>query len=432
MRNTLAVLALLLLPAVSAATTVVEVAPRVFLVEDHTLPIVTVKTLFENAGSAYDPASKSGLANYISSMLDEGAGDMDSLAYHNALEGSAIRFGIDAQEDTLTVGIQTLTEYKDTAFRLYDLALSRPRFDADAITRMRAALTSSLRQFEEDPGYLASREWKKQAYPNHPYGNPRRGTPESIAAITRADLDGYFKAHIACGPRIVSVVGDITSDEVKKWLASSPLKAGDCAAKAAAVADRVVADGAAQPVRVPIAVPQTVVTASLPGMLRGDANYYAMVVLNHIFGGGTLTARLGRELRETHGLAYYAESETSTLDHTGFITVQFATRNDAADKALALFREQLQKIAGEGVTSQELAEAKSYLTGSFPLQIDNQGALANYLLIMEHFHLGHDYLDQRNVRINAVTLEQVNAAAHSVFTHPPLIVMAGPVKGKNP
>ncbi len=425
-RMLLCLCCVLLTESASAVTHVQEVSPGVWLIEDHTLPIVTVKVTFENSGAAYDPEGKKGLASFVSDMLDEGAGDMDSLAFHSALESSAIRFGADAQEDIFTVSVQTLSEYKDRAWGLLNLALSKPRFDADAVERIRSGIESELRQVEEDPGYLASLNWKRLAFPGHPYASPRRGTLASIAAMKAEDLREYVKTHFSCSTKIVAVVGDVTAQEVKQWLSASPANvSAACNQITPAVADIAVADGGAVPVFVGVNVPQTVVAASLPGVMRNDPRYYAVVVLNHILGGGSLTARLGKEIRDKRGLAYYAESELTALDHTGYISVQFATRAAQAHEAVTVFKAELGKISTDGVTKEELMDAKSYLTGSFPLQIDTQGALADYLLSMQHYHLGPDYLEKRNSLIEAVTLEQVNDMAKTLLSHPPLIVMAG-------
>lgn len=416
-------LALLAGPALAAAR-VQEVAPGAWLIEDHTLPIVTVKITFENSGAAYDPKDRQGLSAFVSQMLDEGAGDMDSLAFHRTLESAAIHFEADAAEDTFTTGVQTLSEYKKQALDLFTLVLSSPRFDPDAVERIRTGIISGLKEAEEDPGYLASLNWKKAAFAGHPYANSRMGTPASVAAITREDLRAFAKVHFNYGSRRIAIVGDITPQEVKEWLSGPFFKASVRKQISDALTNVTVADGTA-PITVNVPVPQTVVTASLPGVMRGDARYYAVVVLNHILGGDELISRLGKEIRDKRGLAYYAQSEVAELDHVGYVAVQFATRNAKTNAAVEVFLEEIRKISEQGVTSEELADAKSYLTGSFPLQIDNEDALADYLLSMQHNHLGSDYLEKRNSLIQAVTLAQVNAVAKELFSHAPLIVMAG-------
>ena len=358
---------------------------------------------------------------------------MDSLAFHQALENNAIHFGVEAGEDMLVVGVQTLSQFKRRAFELMTLALLHPRFDAAALERMRAADASELKELEEDPDYMASLTWKRLAFPGHPYGRPRRGTFDSLARITTEDLHIYARQHFvfnSCNPALIAVVGDITAKEVTQWLSRLP-SAGACDKRMPVIADVTVKDGGASPVVVAMPVAQTVVTASLPAVKRDSPRYYAVEVLSYILGGNSLTARLGREIRDRRGLAYYAESGVETHDHTGYIAMNFATRNAEATAAIDVFKNTLTTIREQGVTSQELADAKSYMTGSFPLGLDNEPALAGYLIAMQHHHLGIDYMDTRNAAIEAVTLDEVNAASREFMAHTPLIVMAGqPAKEK--
>lgn len=394
-----------------------------WLIEDHTLPIVTVKIAFDRSGSAYDPAGKAGLAAFALQLFDEGAGDLNSLAFNQALEGSAIKVGADTGEDMAVVSLQTLSENRRKALELFALALDHPRFDADAVERIRADIRATLGQMQENPTYLASLHWKEAAFPGHPYASPRRGTTQSVAAITREDLQAYGAKTYGCAEKDVAFVGDISPAEVKAWLESTfPARA--CARATPPVADVTLPDGRDAAILVKKPVPQTVVEASLPSVKRDDPRYYAVTVLNHILGGDSLTSRLGKEIRDRHGLAYYAESDEEALDHAAWLSLHFATRAAKTNEALKLFREQL-ALAAKGVRADEVDDAKRYLTGSFPLQIDNEGALADYLLSMQHHHLGRDYLEKRNRLIDAVTPEQVNAEAKALLSHVPLVVMVG-------
>lgn len=396
----------------------------VWLAEDHALPIVTVKLSFQQSGAAHDGAGKEGIASFLTQMLDEGAGDMDSLAFHQALESKAIRFGADAGQDSITVSIQSLSDHKDEALRLLLLALTRPRFDEEAVERIRASIVSDLTQLEQEPGYLASRAWKTQAFAGHAYEHPRRGTPTSVKSITRDDLHQFAQSHFFAGPApLISVVGDITPDEIRRWnlpaLAPSPTTAP------ATPAEISLPDGKASPHVVSFDVPQTVVVASLPALRRDDPNYYTLQVLNYILGGDSITSRLGSEVRNKRGLAYHIGSAIEVLDHAAFLSVNFATRNDAADQALSVFQDVLKNLAEKGVTPEEVNNAKRYLIGSFPLEHDTQNELAGFLLGIQHFHLGIDYPEKRNSLIEKIQAQDVNALARELLSHPPLVVMAG-------
>jgi len=410
-----------------AAARIVEVegthGQKAWLMEDHSLPIVTVKIEFENSGTAYDEKGKEGLSTFAMQMLTEGAGDMDSLAFNRALEAHAVRLSADADEDSAAVSLRTLSEYKDDAFPLLALVLNKPRFDEDAVERARAGLTSELKEMQENPIYAASLAWKKLAFVGHPYQKPRFGTLESLALIKREDLRKYAGTVLACNRKIISVIGDISADETKKLL-SAILPESNCTLPATTIVNVKPADGK-EPVIMKEAVPQTVIQASLPAVGRNDPQYYAMVALNDIFGGGVFSSRLGEEIRNKRGLAYYAESDIEEFDHAAYISVHSATRNDQAKATVGIFMQEVEKIRDKGVSQAELDAAKRYITGSFPLELDSQATLAEYLTQMQRYHLGMDYLERRNALINAVTLSEVNQLAKTLFSHTPIIVMAG-------
>ena len=291
---------------------------KAWLIEDHTLPIITARVAFENSGVAYDPVGKEGLADFVSNMLDEGAGNLDSLAFHSALESNAIRFGASAGEDTFTASVQTLSRYKDRAFDLFNLALAAPRFDEEAIERVRKGNVSELKELLEDPEYRASLAWKEAAFAGHPYGRPRHGTFESLAHITQGDLKTFASWHFTCSPKVIAVVGDITAREVQDWLIRLPQGQG-CAAMSpfGELKDTSIAPGKDAPILVGMEVPQTVVVAGVPGIRRENPRYYTIEVLNYILGGNSLTSRLGSEIRNKRGLAYYAQSQAEAFDHAG-------------------------------------------------------------------------------------------------------------------
>lgn len=418
---------------VQAITSIQEVsAPngaRAWLMEDHALPIVTLRIDMEGSGSASDPKDKEGLANLAAHLLDEGAGNMDSLAFNKAMEGHAIHFNAEVDEDTLTVGVETLSEFKSNAFDLLALALNKPRFDNGAVERIRTDLVTDIKQMEENPSYVASLKWKGLAFSGHPYAQPKQGTPESLAHVKREDLLKYGAERIVCAPHRIEIVGDMTSSEVSDLL-TKLFPATHCNTTQAEIADVKVADGGA-PIRVKLDIPQTVIQASLPSLMRDDPHYYAMVVLDQVFGGGTLTARLGEEIREKRGLAYYADSDLETMDHSAYMSIRFATRNEQADEAVDVFTKEIDKMRAKGITAAELERAKRYLTGSFALQLDSQASIAAYMSGMQHYKLGIDYLTKRNSKINAVTLDEVNALAKNIFLHKPLIIMVGNTPTKN-
>lgn len=426
-RSTLLMAGLMLLAPVGQASAKIEEVKTasgytVWLSEDHTLPIVTAVLSFERSGSAYDPAGKEGLASFLTQMLDEGSADMDSLTFHQALEKRAIRYGATAGEDTITLSMQTLTEHKNAALTLLLQTVTKPRFDTEAVERIRASIVSDLTQLEEEPDYLASRRWKELAFPAQPYSHPRRGTIASVKALTADDLRLFAAHHFFAGqPPIIAVTGDITAEEIRKW----PLPALAAPATPPMNLSEVALPDGKEPVLVPHDAPQTVVIASLPAIKRNDPRYYSLQVLNHIVGGSSITSRLGAEVRNKRGLAYHIGSSIEEMDHAAFLSVNFATRDAQAKEAVAVFTAVLKELSEKGVTEQEVLDAKHYLTGSFPLEHDTQAELAGFLIGIQRFHLGIHYPEQRNTLIDKVSLTEVNALAKELLSHPPLIVMTG-------
>ncbi|MEI6730768.1 MAG: pitrilysin family protein, partial [Pseudomonadota bacterium] len=299
---------------------------------------------------------------------------------------------------------------------------------------IRAGIVSELKQLGENPDYLVSHKWKQTAFAGHNYKNPRRGDLQSIANIKKVDLSDFSQLFYSpCTPKTIAIVGDITKQEATDFLNKlykSKAFAEEC--KPINSLPQAVIAESKSPIIVKKDIPQSVVHASLPGLPRSDKDYYALVVLNHIFGGSTLTSRLGKEIRDRNGLAYYANSYIGLLDAANWLAISFATRNEKTYAALDLMQKEFDKIATSGVTQEEFEQAKSYLTGSFPLGLDNQGSLAAYLINMQHEKLGINYLEKRNDLINAVTLPQVNELAKKIFSKKPLIVTVGDPKEIKP
>ncbi len=394
-----------------------------WLVEDHTNPIVTARLAFRG-GAALDPADRSGLAEMVAALLDEGAGDLDSTAFHERLEDLAITLGFDADLDALRGKVETLSEHRDAAFALLRQALTAPRFDAEPVARVRSQLQAAARAALEDPDTVASRAFFAMAFPDHPYGRPAGGTAESLAAIAAQDLRAFATSRLTKDRLVIGVVGDITADELSALLqrtfADLP-STGDVAA----VAD-VDPNIHGQTVVVPTGAPQSAIIFGQRGLPRDDPDFYAATVLAHILGSGPFTSRLYQEVREKRGLVYTVYARLAPLDHAALILGTAGTVNDRAGETLRVIRDVWSETARDGVDEGDLADAKTYLTGSFPLRFTSSGQIAGILVSMQLEHLGIDYLDRRNALIEAVTLADVNRLAHELLAPKSLaFVVAG-------
>ena len=398
-----------------------------WLVEDHKVPIVALEWAFEGAGAA-DPKGKDGLANLAARTLDEGAGPYDSQAFAARLQDNAIALGFDAGRDAFSGSVRTLSDRRDEAFELARLALNEPRFDQEAVERMRAAVLSSLRRDQADPNYVARRLFYATAFPNHPYGDEIRGTLETLPTIGPDDLRTFVKTQFGRDRLLVTAAGDITPDELGR---ARDHIFGALPAKAT-VPDvpSVEPKGQGETLVAVRPTAQTVMLMGQPGIKRDDPDWYAASLMNYVLGGGGFGSRLMEEVREKRGLSYGVYSYLISLDHSSLVMAGGNTVNAKAGQALDIMRQEWQRMAEHGLTEQELADAKTYLTGSFPLQFGSTQAIARILLQVRRDRLGIDYLDKRNDLINAVTQEDVKRVAQRLLDSSRLLtVLVGRPEG---
>lgn len=380
-----------------------------WLIEEHRVPLITVEFGFHRAGAGQDPADRPGRANFLSGMLDEGAGEMDAQAFQQRLEELAIRLDFDAGRDNFTARLQTLSANRDEAARLLRLALTEPRFDADAVARIRGQIVTGLKFDAEDPDKVATRAWFKRAFGDHPYSRPTKGTLASVETITADDLRAALRDGFARDNLKVAVVGDITAEELAPLLddmfaglpQNAMLKPVPDTAISAAAEDQVI----------PMEVPQSVARFGSPAYKRHHDDFYAAYVLNYIIGGGGFASRLMEEVREKRGLAYSVFTYLYPLDHAGLMIGGVATKNEAVNQSMEVIRGVFSDIAEDGVSTETLMYAKQYLVGSYALRFDTSSKISQQLLGIQLDDLGPDYFEMRNSYIEAVTQEDIKRVA---------------------
>ncbi len=400
---------------------------KAWLVKDTTLPLIALEFAFRG-GSAQDGAGKAGLANLTASLLDEGAGEMNAAAFQQALADSAVDISFDASRDEMRGSLRTLSENKDKAFDLLRLAVNDPRFDAEAVERIRAAILAGLRRASTDPNSIASRRWFELAFPGHPYGQPGNGSLESVPELTREDIVAFARRTLARDNLHVAAVGDITPEELGQRLdevfGKLPEKAtltpvADVKPQKLGELDVVALD-----------VPQSVVIIGTEGLNRDDPDFIPAFVIDHILGGSAFSSRLFKEVREERGLAYSVYSHFAPLDHAGLWFASTATKNESAGEATRLISDNFRRILADGPTDDELKEAKSYLTGSYALRFDTSSKVAGQLLQIQLDDLGMDYIDRRNALVDAVTREDIKRAADRLSSaRDALVVVVGKPEG---
>jgi zinc protease len=379
-----------------------------WLVESHANPLIAMRFAFLG-GAAQDPDDKQGLAYFVSGLMDEGAGDFDSVAFQERLQTLAMRMDIDAGRDVMLGNVQMLTANMDASFDLLRLAMTTPRFDEDAIERVRGQIIAGLKFDENDPEEVASLAWDRLAFQGHPYGRPIKGTKASIAGITRDDLRDYVRRVFARDKLVISVVGDIDAETLGRKLDQvfGPLPQH---AVLAPIAEATPPIGPTREI-IEMEVPQSVAQFGHRAFSRKDSDFMAAYILNYIIGGGGFSSRLMEEVREKRGLAYSVHSNLYPYQHGAVFVGNVATKNERVGQSLDVIESELRRLAEEGPSAEELAGAKSYLTGAYALRFESSSSIAHQLLWIQIEELGLDYVERRNELIEAVRLDDIKRVA---------------------
>ncbi len=407
--------ALLLAAPVRAEIAIQEVTSpggiKAWLVEDHNIPFTALELQFKG-GSSLEAPDKRGVVNLMTATLEEGAGEMDSKAFAEARDALAAGISFDSGADSVGVSAKFLTENRDQAIELMRAALVNPRFDQDAVDRVREQVLSNLRANEKDPGTLASEKFDALAFGDHPYATTGDGTIETVTKLTRDDVVAAHKAALARDRVFVAASGDITAEELGKLL------------------DRLLGDlpatGAPQPDTAPWLLPPGVTVVDFPtpqstvffgqlGIPRDDPDFFPAFILNEVIGGGRFTARLMTEVREKRGLTYGIGTYLVNMEHADMVLGQFSASNDKVAEAIKVVQEEWGRLVSEGVTPEELETTKTYLTGSYPLRFDGNGPIASILVGMQMDGMPIDYVTTRNAKIEAVTAEDIKRVAARLF-----------------
>ena len=397
----------------------------VWLVEEHSLPIINATISFVESGLAHDPAGKEGRTNLVASLLLEGAGDQGSKAFNEQLENDAIRMNIGAEEDALHATLQTLTNHKDKAFAMLADSLVHPRFDADAVERARAKMQVLLIEQSESPHYKLSQGWQESIYGNHPYARMGFGTKESLAALSTEDFRNYVQRYITRENVIISVVGDVSAADISALIDKNFREMPTHYAPDSEVPEAEIPASADTRI-IAHDIPQSMIAFGFAGFKRSDADYIPAFIVNHMLGGSGLGSRLSEAIRVKRGLTYGVRTQLDPKLHAGLWRGTFSTKNAQVNTALATLKETLAEYVKNGTSESELADAKAYLTGSFVLDLSNNESIANFLTVMQIHKLGSDYLEKRNGLIEAVTPADIKRVSARLITPEKLrVVMVG-------
>ncbi|SFR36734.1 M16 family metallopeptidase [Litoreibacter janthinus] len=401
--------ALIALPA--AAIDIKEVTSpggiKAWLVEEPSIPFTALEIRFKG-GASLDREGKRGAAYLMSGLLDEGAGEMTSTEFAAAAEGLALQYDFDASADSFSVSAQFLTENREESLELLRKALNEPRFDQDAVDRVRGQVLSMIASDAEDTNDIAGKTFAELAYGDHPYASKLEGTADTVSALTREDLIASHADLLTRDRVYVGAVGDITPAELglvlDKLLGALPQNGPEMPGPAPFLL-------AGGETIVPYDTPQSVAIFGHSGIERTDPDFFAAFVMNQVLGSGGFGSRLMDEVREKRGLTYGVYSYLVLREHVNLVMGQVSSSNESVAEAIEVIRAEWAKMAENGLTEEELATAKTYLTGAYPLRFDGNARIANILAAMQFDDLPVDYIDTRNSKVEAVTLDDIQRVA---------------------
>ena len=372
--------------------------------EEHSLPFVTFQLLIDS-GARRDPSGKGGLAHLTARGLLLGTSKRKVTAINEELDFMGASLTSSSGRDYATLGLRVLKKDLDKGFDLFMEVLTQPSFPEEEIRREREKILAAIQSAEDEPGDVAQKEFQKTLFPKSPYGHPVEGTKESIPRLPHEAIVQFYQTYYHPNNAILTIVGDITADELKtkllprleKWpMAEIPKESF-----------RTTFAKEPKTVKINRSITQANIILGHAGVNRENPDFYALTVMNYILGGGGFASRLVEEIRNKRGLAYSVASFFDPGKYPGSFQIILQTKNASAREAISLALREMERIRKESVSEKELEGAKKYLIGSFPLRFDTQGKLANFLSQIEYFGIGLDYPEKYPSFIRSVTREEV-------------------------
>ena len=372
--------------------------------EQRALPMISIELLID-AGARYDGGGQEGLANLAARLLTYGTKRRSALQISDALDFIGASLSTGCSENLASVSMTILKKDLSTGLALLAEALTQSTFPQEEIERQKQSIVASLKARDEEPGDIAERRFSAALFPNSPYGRPVEGTESSVRAISQKGLREFYERYYRPNRTIMAVVGDVTAEEIDEALnqAFSSWKKGEPGGKPLVPS----ATGAPTLIRVDKELTQANIIMGHEGVTRGNPDYYVIQVMNNILGGGGFSSRVVDSIRNERGLAYSVYTYFNADKSHGTFQFVMQTKNDSAREAMRIAREEIERIRREPVSEQELNDAKDYLTGSFPLRLDTNRKVANFLAQVEFFQLGLDYPERYSDFIRKVTREDV-------------------------
>jgi zinc protease len=382
---------------------------KVLFVEDHDIPMLDVAVTLQ-AGSSFDAPGKSGVAGMTHQLLDSGSEGLSEDEISRGMADIGAQFGGGFDQDSASVSLRTLSSAaeRDKALDIMARVLQHPVFPQAILEREKVRLIAALKEAETKPEIIAEKAFQKAVFGTHPYALPSSGEVDSVEKITVQDLRDFYHTHYQAAYAVVAIMGDVTRSQAEaiaqQLTAQLPLS------PAPAALPKVVMKISASEQRIPHPASQSHILIGAPGIARGDPDYFALYVGNYTLGGGGFVSRLMNEVREKRGLAYSVYSYFMPLKQPGAFQIGLQTKKDQADEALKLVRSTLTDFIAKGPTEKELVAAKQNIIGGFPLRIDSNRKILEYLSVIGFYDLPLTYLDDFTKNIDKVTVAQVRDA----------------------
>jgi zinc protease len=384
-----------------------DAGAKVMFVPADSLPMVDVRVVFD-AGGARD-GDLPGLATFTNALLTEGAGELDAAAFAENIESRGIQIGSSSLRDMAWLTLRSLTDPEVLSVGLTRLseALAQPRFDQDAIDRIRDQMHAVLRQQEQSPSDIASREFYATLFAGHPYGVPTEGTKASVDRINLVAIKAFHKKYYVAKNAVISIVGAQTREQAEQ-IANQVTRDLPQGEKAPLIA----MPTQIKPVdkKIDYDSSQSHVYLGMLGMSRHDPDYIPLYVGNQVLGGGSLVSLLGEEVRNKRGLSYSVYSYFSASRQPGPFVMVAQTKNTQVKEAAEVMKETLAKFANESLTEELLKDAKQNIVFGFPMQIANNSKMVGYISMIGFYDMPIDWLERLPRLVNEVTLDEVKDA----------------------
>ena len=383
---------------------------QVLFVEDHNIPMLDVAVSFP-AGSSFDTEVLSGVAGMTHQMLDAGSEGLTEDEVSRGMADIGAQFSGAFNQDMVSISLRTLSnlEVRGKALSIMETVLQRPIFADEILDREKVRLIASLKEAETKPDHIASKAFQKAIFGTHSYALPVRGEVESVEKITVQDLRKFYRAHYGANKAVVAIMGDVTRGEAKA-IAQQLTEKLPTSAVGSDELPVVPARIKASEQRISHPASQSHILLGTPGMSRTDPDYFSLYVGNYILGGGGFVSRLMNEIREKKGLAYSVYSYFNPMKQAGAFQIGLQTKKEQADEALLLVRSTLAEFIVSGPTENELLAAKQNIIGGFPLRIDSNRKILNYLSVIGFYDLPLTYLDDFSDKVEEVTVAEIRDA----------------------